>query len=76
MPPRPIAWPPLVWGSPSPNLTEGTEHVWLTTSKPELIASDHPGTLSIGTKAQYVVSDDALKAKQQKDALSTEDGAK
>jgi hypothetical protein len=63
-----------IWASPNPNLTEGTEHKWLTKNGPELIAYDGPGAFSVLTKAQNVL-DTALKMKQEKDALSTEAGS-
>ena len=35
-----------VWGSPTPNLGDGTDHRWLTTSGPELVATNAIGFFS------------------------------
>lgn len=63
-----------VWGAPNPNLGDGTDHVWLTTTGPDLVAEHHTGFFSVATKAEVEFSA-ALRAKLQKEALATSDGA-
>ena len=41
-----------VWGAPNPNLGNGTDHVWLTTTGPDLVAEHHTGFFSVATRAE------------------------
>jgi hypothetical protein len=63
------------WGAPDHNLTDDTEHFWLTTSGPPLVAHEAGVIFSFATKTQYDL-DMVLWAKQERDALATENGAK